>query len=711
MAQVYLSQYARRAGIADTASHALNGVPAPKDTYIQYNKDNKFGAEVHFRYIYPIHSLQHGYNTNALGSWSHTEGNNTFTGLTNTYSSSILSGSITLSAEYGNITSSFRVGDYIYLNDYEFDNIQGTTIAKISNTSWDNTSSYINLDVDNIHATKSYVGSIGTYYIQSLLGNKNAGAFGAHAEGKNTYAIGLGSHAEGSGSYAIGKYSHVQGNNTVALGDYQTVVGQYNIFDVSQSAFIIGDGTAEIIDSGTFGNNPETGSFIFNINSTYTPIESLIGSIITVVSASSSISETFIIEDAVENLGEYEITVNRPLTQNYYEDVDTFSIMKITRHNLLYTSQSWFQVSASNVFLQGLPTASSTYILTYEPTTGQVFYTASVLSGLETRDEGNIVTTNTTIFNFTGSGVSASLSESVVNVYIPSSSGAILLNNLTTNVTVGGSDSGTTYLAGILLEDILRDILIDYFDPTITFVALKNGGTTVFDVNTPSTLYREVSSSLTFTIANFNATSDNPGNRYPYSSSFTASGATTGNFTFYFGNDVLSSTNNLSVTNPNPRTINSSTPNVVTFTINGVHPSSSALPIITDNATLTYVYPIYYGMSTFDYSKTSSNLNSNIDLTKGVVAEGSTQDILLNGLKKYIYFAYPNDWGTLTSIKDLNTGFEYLGSSPAFTNYILPNQSGSTSNPWGGIDYRVYQYYANYPNGTNVNSHTYRFDF
>jgi len=751
MAQVYLSQYARRAGIADTASHALNGVPAPKDTYIQYNKNNKFGAEVYFRYIYPIHSLQHGYNTNALGSWSHTEGNNTFTGLTNTYSSSILSGSITLSAEYGNITSSFRAGDYIYLNDYEFDNIQGTTIAKIVNTSWDDTSSYVNLDVDNIHATKSYVGSIGTYYIQSLFGNKNAGAFAAHAEGKNTYAIGLGAHAEGSGSYAIGKYSHVQGNNTVALGDYQTVVGQYNIFDVSQSAFIIGDGTAEIIDSGTFGNNPETGSFIFNINSTYTPIESLIGSIITVVSASSSISETFIIEDAVDlSLGEYEVTVNRPLTQNYYEDVDTFSIMKITRHNLLYTSQSWFQVSASNVFLQGLPTASSTYILTYEPTTGQVFYTASILGGLETRDEGNLVTTTTTTFNFTGSGisaslsesvvnvyvpgitvqdegnlvtsnavtfnftgsgVSASLSESVVNVYIPSSSGAILLNNLTTNITVGGSDSGTTYLAGILLEDILRDILIDYFDPTITFVALKNGGTTVFDVNTPSTLYREVSSSLTFTISNFNATSDNPGNRYPYSSSFTASGATTGNFTFYFGNDVLSSTNNLSVTNPNPRTINSSTPNVVTFTINGVHPSSSALPIITDNATLTYVYPIYYGMSTFDYSKTSSNLNANIDLTKGVVAEGSTQDILLNGLKKYIYFAYPDDWGTLTSIKDLNTGFEYLGSSPAFTNYILPNQSGSTSNPWGGINYRVYQYYANYPNGTNVNSHTYRFDF
>ena len=159
MAQVYLSQYARRAAIADTASHALNGIPAPKDTYIQYNKNGKFGAETYFRYIYPIHSFQHGYNTTASGNWSHTEGANTYTGFFNTYSSSILSGSVTLSAEYGNITYSFRTGDYIYVNDYYSDNTLGTTVAKINSTSLDDTSSYVVLDVNNIHATNSFVGS------------------------------------------------------------------------------------------------------------------------------------------------------------------------------------------------------------------------------------------------------------------------------------------------------------------------------------------------------------------------------------------------------------------------------------------------------------------------------------------------------------------------------------------------------------------------
>jgi hypothetical protein len=116
-------------------------------------------------------------------------------------------------------------------------------------------------------------------------------------------------------------------------------------------------------------------------------------------------------------------------------------------------------------------------------------------------------------------------------------------------------------------------------------------------------------------------------------------------------------------------------------------------------------------MSTFDYSKTSSNLNANPDLTKGVVAQESTQDILLNDTSKFIYFAFPSGWGDLTSIRDLATTFEYLGSSPAFISYSMANQSGSATTPWANQTYTVYQYYRNYPNGTDVNSKTYRFTF
>jgi hypothetical protein len=879
MAQVYLSQFSRRAGIADTASYALNATPAPLDTYIQYNRNNKFGAETYFRYIYPVHSFQHGDTTNALGTYSHTEGIFTSTGLTNTYLSSILSSSVTLSADYGNITSSFRIGDYLYINDSEFDNIYSTTITTINGISWDDTSSYLSLDTPDIHITESYVGTFNNYYIQNLLGDQISRAYASHAEGGSTYAIGKGAHSEGSGSYAIGHYSHTEGNNTVALGDYQTVVGQYNLFSTSQSAFIIGDGTAEIINSGTFGNNPETGSFTFHINSTYTPMESLVGSIITIVSASSSISETFIIDD-VEDIGldEYEVTVNRALTQYYYEDVDTFSILKITRHNLLFASQSWFEVSASNVFLQGIPSSSAApQVLMYDDITGQVYYTASsafggvgsspgepngsiqynangnfggsssfTFNGIDTVQltgsmlvSGSITATGTAPNNvgfigtasealnapnfantnlvftdnrkhstnnysyfiysdlvggneidpFDGFGVSGSFyffstqsnalgtaagstdtytyieitsqsidlsftanpavpsaytftnqqayfssSLNVTNsVYFPgltstikphvvvidtasgqlyystASAGgaAVLLSNLLTNITVGGSDSGTLYLSGSLLEDILRDILTDYFDPTLNINSLKLGGAITYPTDTGT--YIEVSRSISFNTASFSSSADNPGGRFPYSASFTASGATIGNFNYYFGDNVVIANNNLGV--GSTRTINRSTPNTVIFTLRGIHPSSSALPNIIDITTLTYVYPIYYGMSAVDYSVNPGNLESNGDLTKNVVAQESTQDVLLNDTSKFIYFAFPNDWADLTSIRDLGTNFEYLGSSPAFISYSMANQSGSATAPWSNQTYTVYQYYRNYPNGTDVNSKTYRFTF
>jgi hypothetical protein len=846
MSQVYLSQFSRRAGIADTASYAMNATPAPLDTYIQYNKEGKFGAEIYFRYIYPIHSFQHGDNTNALGNWSHAEGVNTFTGFANTYSSSILSGSVTLSAEYGNITSSFRTGDYIYLNDYEFDNIQGTTIAKINSTLWDDTSSYIVLDVDNIHATTSFVGSLGTFYIKDLLGDKISRAYAAHSEGASTYAMGIGAHSEGSESYAIGRYSHTEGNNTVALGDYQTIVGQYNVFNTSQSAFIIGDGYARIIASGNIASSPTTGSSKFNIYSQFTPLGLFTSSIVTLVSASSSVSETFPIIGVVsKGPTEYELTIDGVLTQNYYNNIDTISVLNITRHNLLFASQSHFQVSASNTFFQGLNDTAQQNVVTIDPVTGQIFYTSSnalsaVSTPLDIYDDNIFVKSGPTSITFTGSGVSASDNGTGVDVYIPYSpnfatadltftgnrnhntnnywyfiysnliggtlvsggyhyfdndsnsigvaggtldtytyieitsqsidlsfngnpgvpsvysftnttasfsssiivtgsvyfpgltsssypaivvidtaSGqlyystasvggtAVLLQNLTTNITVGGSDSGTLYTAGTLLEDILRDILTDYFDPTLTLNYLRNGGTQTYPADTGT--YVEVSRSISFNTASFTSQADNPGGNYPYSASFTASGATIGNFNYYFGDNVVTASNNLGV--GSTRTINRSTPDVVTFTIQGTHPSSSTLPNIVDTATLTYVYPIYYGMSAFDYSKTSSNLNASLDLTKGVVAQESTQDILLNDTGKFIYFAFPSGWNDLASIRDLSTNFEYLGSSPAFISYSMANQSGSAATPWANQTYTVYQYYANYPNGTNVNSKTYRFTF
>ena len=67
----------------------------------------------------------------------------------------------------------------------------------------------------------------------------------SHSEGGGTTAQGNYSHAEGKGTTAQGNYSHAEGSGTIASGSYQHVQGQFNISSSAQSAFIIGNGTAD----------------------------------------------------------------------------------------------------------------------------------------------------------------------------------------------------------------------------------------------------------------------------------------------------------------------------------------------------------------------------------------------------------------------------------------------------------------------------------
>jgi hypothetical protein len=78
-------------------------------------------------------------------------------------------------------------------------------------------------------------------------GGSNTIASGSysHAEGRGTNANGLYSHAEGDSTTATGGSSHAEGLFTVASGQYQHVQGQYNISSSAQSAFIVGNGTAD----------------------------------------------------------------------------------------------------------------------------------------------------------------------------------------------------------------------------------------------------------------------------------------------------------------------------------------------------------------------------------------------------------------------------------------------------------------------------------
>jgi hypothetical protein len=252
---------------------------------------------------------------------------------------------------------------------------------------------------------------------------------------------------------------------------------------------------------------------------------------------------------------------------------------------------------------------------------------------------------------------------------------ATLTSSLLTNVTVGGLASGTSYAIGTTLESIFRTMLVTYIAPTISAFTLKNGASTVFF----STDYVEVSSSLTFNTASFTATADNPNGRFAYSASFTSSGASTGDFNYYFGNDVLGTSNNLGL--GSSRVINRSSDGTITFTLRTRNPQTDA--VISRTANLIHIYPYFYGMSATDYSITGNLVNDG-DLTK-LITPLNNQIVPLSGTSKYVYFAYPASYGDLTSIKDGN-GFEVFSS---FTKYTR-NQNGA-SGFWTGVSYNIYK--------------------
>jgi len=288
---------------------------------------------------------------------------------------------------------------------------------------------------------------------------------------------------------------------------------------------------------------------------------------------------------------------------------------------------------------------------------------------------------------FAGTSSYATTASYVIN----GGGSATLTQQLVSNQKVGGNTAGDTYNAGTSLEDVLRAILIEYIPPTIGALSLKNGGTTVLNTNAVV----EVSSSYTFNTASFTAAVDNPNGRFAYSASFTASGATTGDFNYYFGNNVLGLNNNLGV--GGTQTIDRTASGSVTFTLNTVNPET--LTIISQTRTATYVHPIYYGMSTSDLSATTT-LQGVSGITTLIEAKG-TKTVTFNGTNSFFYIAYPSPYGNLATIVDLSANFDYIDSVTKYT------VSMNNSPKWFNIEYYIYKL----NNKTTISNKSFRFTF
>jgi hypothetical protein len=170
--------------------------------------------------------VEYGFAVTASGNFSHAEGFQTTTGGTNGYlATSIVSGVVTLSGSYGNVSTDYGVGDYLYLNDLDYDDNYSVIGLKIDSASFNGTETEIYLVDVSINTTTAVVGKLNAG-ITNWIGDQTYRGDWSHAEGYNTYAIGIHSHTEGSLSIAVGSNSHAEGLETQAVGDFSHTEGE-----------------------------------------------------------------------------------------------------------------------------------------------------------------------------------------------------------------------------------------------------------------------------------------------------------------------------------------------------------------------------------------------------------------------------------------------------------------------------------------------------
>lgn len=236
------------------------------------------------------------------------------------------------------------------------------------------------------------------------------------------------------------------------------------------------------------------------------------------------------------------------------------------------------------------------------------------------------------------------------NIYANNLTGSGALGyGITSNLTVGGVPTGTTFLTGTPYDDIFYDLFTDYIEPVVSNLLIKNG------LTPQSTSPRVPGTGFTFNQISFNATTDTPGGAYPISASIAMVGSDSDDFTYIIPN-TLGATNTIAlgtVRNPIRSTIGD-----IVFTLRAKRPDGSQ-----------YIQDI---IATFSYRLNNYLIGSSTDITNNTTAQsvidsGLAGDIVdsisdINNAwtatcdsrnddgSRWTYIIYPSNYADLLSI-------------------------------------------------------------
>jgi hypothetical protein len=236
-------------------------------------------------------------------------------------------------------------------------------------------------------------------------------------------------------------------------------------------------------------------------------------------------------------------------------------------------------------------------------------------------------------------------------------------------VTIGGVTAGTTFSSTPVVT-VLNNLLYPYVPPMV-----------YIDLNVPTgisqSVYVEQGSIATLSY-DFNITSGT----YPVLSIFT-----------------------------NPGGDNPPTPSNLVGSSNISAPLSSTIYTLsagdgtqstTATASLTYIYPMYYSLTSSVIDFTQPNVEGT--LNKLTFPKGDVSQNLV-GDNVHIYFLYPSTYGNLSGIVDAITGWNFISS---FTQIYSGISLTSSSYGWT-TNYNVYSYTSGYGKTTVNSNWTFKF--
>ena len=285
--------------------------------------------------------------------------------------------------------------------------------------------------------------------------------------------------------------------------------------------------------------------------------------------------------------------------------------------------------------------------------------------------------------------------------YVESGGSSVLTSDLTASVSLGGIDTNDKYPVNTSLESILRDLISPFNPAVISSLTLKNGASTVSSYAT-----KEVGTYVIYNSCSIAISWESQTNLY--SASFSQSDATNAtDFSYYIGDNpgyasptaiiskrAISTTPAVSASRDSAGTI------TYTFNIAQTNVAAGTSGKTRLTATSTFVYPIYYGMSSDVYTTGPEyTVESESGITKDVITQPSSKSYGYSGTSKYMYIMYPTSYGDLNSIKD-SSNFEVLSSFTKYTSNIA-----SADNGWAGVSYNIYKSNSL----VNVTSQTYTF--